>query len=164
MSKRELKEIATSFTTTVFVIIGLSGVMLYFKWFNSYVKELHEILGLAFVVIVALHVFVNWNAMKSYFSKKMFYISCLVVLAISSFFVIKVATSSEVSPKGLALKSIAGGTLKDALKVMKIDYESAKSNLNARYNKNLDDYNSLNALGKDIGVDAFGAISVLLKK
>ncbi len=54
--KFKLRDIATSSTTVVFFIVGLSGVMLYFKIFDSQVKELHEILGLAFVAAAVLHV------------------------------------------------------------------------------------------------------------
>jgi len=59
MSKFLKRDIATSLTTFLFIVIGTTGVLMYFHILDSYTKEMHEIMGLAFVAIVFLHVFLT---------------------------------------------------------------------------------------------------------
>ena len=82
------KDIATSLTSLVFLVVGITGVMMYFHLFTSSVKDLHEILGLLFVVAALFHVLVNFKQMKQYFSKKIFLSLAVVVTIISSGFII----------------------------------------------------------------------------
>lgn len=83
------KTIATSFTTGLFLVIGLSGIMMFFHFFDSNVKGLHEILGLAFVVAVLCHLYYNWKLMKKYFTKKTFFASLIFTTIISIGFIIQ---------------------------------------------------------------------------
>lgn len=50
-----LRRYATQATVALSVVIGLSGVMLFFHLGEAYVKELHEWLGMAFVVVAVAH-------------------------------------------------------------------------------------------------------------
>ena len=72
MKKGTIRDIATSFTTTIFLVIGISGTMMFFHFYDSSVKELHEILGLVFVLVALFHIFYNFKSMKNYFSKNNF--------------------------------------------------------------------------------------------
>jgi hypothetical protein len=62
--------------------------MLLFKVGVGYVKEAHEWLGLAFVIACVLHVIRNWRATKNYFSVRAFWVTSLVVAAITLVFVL----------------------------------------------------------------------------
>lgn len=162
MNKKKLKEIATSLTTLIFLVIGISGVMLYFHWFSSSVKELHEILGLAFVAVVVLHVFVNWNSMKSYFKKSAFMISAVIIVAISSVFIITNSTQG-INPKTMIIQSVLNSSIQDSLKILNIDYNKAKEML---YTKNIkiEEYKSLNELAKKNSQSPFEIIAILSPK
>ncbi len=70
MNKLILRDVATSASTVLFLVIGISGLMMFFHFFDNYVKELHEILGVGFVLAVLLHIIANFSSMKKYFSKK----------------------------------------------------------------------------------------------
>jgi len=86
MTKNQKRDIATSITTLVFLVIGTTGVMMYFHIFDRYTKDMHEILGLVFVAAVFLHVFFNFKNMKLYFKKKTFFIiSIITLLAVVGF-------------------------------------------------------------------------------
>jgi len=86
MTKNQKKDLATSLTTLTFLVIATTGVMMYFHLFGKYTKEMHEILGLVFVVAVIFHVLFNFNSMKQYFSKKIFYIiSCFTFVIVLLF-------------------------------------------------------------------------------
>ncbi len=51
----------TPLTIAVFTVIGVSGLMLFFGFFEGQVKEMHEWLGVAFVLVALLHVAKNWR-------------------------------------------------------------------------------------------------------
>ena len=57
-----LRRHATAATAAVFVVVGLSGVLMFFHLGEAQVKELHEWLGLGFVAFAALHVWRNGAA------------------------------------------------------------------------------------------------------
>lgn len=160
--KFKLRDIATSLTTIVFFIVGLSGVMLYFKLFDSQVKELHEILGLAFVVAAVLHVFVNWKAMKNYFSKKIF-ISFVIVLALISGVFISNNLSAGENPKGLVLKSMIEAPINSSLQVLNVDYDKAMNKLKNGNITNVDG-NSILAIAKTNKTSPFKIIAIITSK
>lgn len=160
--KFKLRDVATSLTTIVFFIVGLSGVMLYFKLFDSQVKELHEILGLAFVVAAVLHVFVNWKAMKNYFSKKIF-ISFVIVLALISGVFISNNLSAGENPKGLVLKSMIEAPINSSLQVLNVDYDKAMNKLKNGNITNVDG-NSILAIAKANKTSPFKIIAIITSK
>lgn len=53
---------ATAATAALFLVIGASGVLLFFHLGETLVKNLHEWLGLGFVVVAGLHVWRNGGA------------------------------------------------------------------------------------------------------
>ena len=99
MTKNQKRDIATSLTTLIFLVIGITGIFMFFHLFDKYTKELHEILGLAFVVVVIFHVVFNFKSMKQYFSKKVFLLSSIIVAIISLMFIFN-------APEGKSSKDI----------------------------------------------------------
>ena len=65
MSKFINKDLATSLTALLFVVIGITGVIMFFHFFDKYVEDMHAILGLVFVAVVFLHVFFNFKSIKN---------------------------------------------------------------------------------------------------
>lgn len=131
MNKRQFREWATSLTTVGFFIIGLTGIMLYFHIFSANVKLLHELLGLAFVVIVLGHVIANWNAMKSYFNKRTFYISVALMFIVTSGFIVQ-SLNQPPSGKAIILTSIMKAPIQDVFKILNLKEEDAKKVLEAK--------------------------------
>jgi len=160
--KFKLRDLATSATTLIFIVIAISGVMLYFKIFSSNVKQLHEILGLAFVVVAILHVFVNWKAMKNYFHKKTFISLTIVVALISAIFVSQTLNKSE-NPKSLIIKSVINAPLESSLKVLNIDYKIALDKLKEQNYKNLEK-DSIMEIAKANKTNPFKLISIISSK
>ncbi len=93
------REFATSMTALMFLVIGATGVMMYFHILDKYTKQMHEILGLVFVAAVLAHVFVHYKSMKQYFSKKIFLIISVLTLVTVSVFVLN-------APEGKSSKKI----------------------------------------------------------
>lgn len=117
---KQFKNFATSLTALSFLVIAISGVMLFFHLSESYVKELHEILGLAFVVAVLLHVYVNWTLMKRYFTNKIFLSLSVLMIAISAIFVTQNADKGGVNPKMYIIKSVINKPMIDVFTLFDI--------------------------------------------
>lgn len=50
-----LKKYSTPLTATLGVVICVTGVMMFFRWYKGDVAAMHEWLGMAFVAAIALH-------------------------------------------------------------------------------------------------------------
>lgn len=118
------RDIATSFTTLLFLVIGISGIMMYFHINNGLVKNLHEILGLIFISAVLFHVIFNWASMKKYFSKKIFITATIIVTVVSSLFIYESSNNKE-NPKMLLIQKVLNAPLQVSLKLLDGNYENA---------------------------------------
>jgi len=155
------KDFATSFTATLFLVIGLSGVMMYFHFYDSKVKELHEVLGLFFVGAIVLHIFFNWPSMKRYFSKKIFLIASAVTFIAAGFFV--VTAPSGQNPKGTILNKVINAPLEVSLKVLDVEYDYALMTLENN-NIKIEENQSIMQAAKSNSVSPFKIVAIITGK
>lgn len=130
MNKFLQRDLATSFTTFLFLVMSITGVLMYFHILDNFTKQMHEIMGLGFVAIVLFHVFYNWKSMKSYFAKKVFLYSAVIVFLISSGFI----ANSIISPKSdnskrVIISSVLSAPLSDSLVLFNSNIDLAKAKL-----------------------------------
>ena len=64
--KDHIKSLATPLTSIIFLVVAISGVLMYFHLLDKYTKDVHEIFGLVFVVVSLIHIFFNWKSMKNH--------------------------------------------------------------------------------------------------
>ncbi len=141
------RTLATSLTTTMFLVIGISGVMLFFHFFSNEVKSLHEYLGLVFVAAVFFHVFYNFKAMKNYFTKRVFISTLLLTVVVSSGFIIQSATAGGDNPKGKIIGSVLKAPLEQSFAVLGITNAKEKlenENLKFEESQNIEELAKLN--------------------
>lgn len=81
------RNLATPVTASVFVVIGVSGLMLFFGLFEDSVKEMHEWIGLAFVAAVILHLARNWIPLQVMMRQKATKASALAVALVAAVFI-----------------------------------------------------------------------------
>jgi len=123
MTKNQKRDIATSITTLIFLVIGTTGVLMYFHIFDKYTKEMHEILGLVFVGAVFLHVFFNFSSMKQYFKKKTFFIVSLLTLFTVVMFIIN--TPEKTHPKKHILNTVINANIEKTFPLFTNDIDLA---------------------------------------
>jgi hypothetical protein len=70
-----------------FLIIAISGVLMFFHVKTHSLVTLHEWMGLIFVLTATLHLILNWKKLISYLSKRMAALSLVVVLFIAFFLI-----------------------------------------------------------------------------
>ena len=78
-SKSITKTFVTSFTASLFFVVGVTGVLMFFHIFDDYTKVTHEILALVFFLFSITHMIVNWKSFSKYFKKTIFITSGALV-------------------------------------------------------------------------------------
>lgn len=162
MSKFKYRDLATSMTAFFFFVIGISGVMMYFHFFDDYVKELHEILGLVFVAVVFTHVYFHIKSFKSYFGKKVFTISAVVVLGISAMFVVN--TPEGENPKKTLIISMLDAPIESSAKVLNLDMQTLKERLKTNGIKISSSDVTISSIAKDNSISPFELVTKITQK
>lgn len=117
----------TPFVSSIFLIVGLSGLLMFFHIFDGYTEVVHEYFGLTFIICAAFHIAVNWNALKSHFGKKVFIPVIATVLLISTTFV--VMERIHVPIDQVIMDKIIKAPISDSFKVLDINYNEAMEKL-----------------------------------
>ena len=63
---KKFRSFATSLTTATFIIVGVSGVMLFFNMKSLGAKLIHEYIGLAMMAVCVMHIVANFGSFKGY--------------------------------------------------------------------------------------------------
>jgi hypothetical protein len=161
--KKNLKTIATSLTSLVFLVVGTSGVFLYFHLFERSVKELHEVIGLLFVAAAVFHVIFNFNAMKNYFTKKIFIIASLVIVAISLSFIIPNSTDTTPNPKKYIITSVLNAPIENAIEILGGDMDQLERLLK-KESLLFNDEATIRQLAKSNAISPFKLVTMISKK
>lgn len=117
----------TPFISIVFLIVGISGLLMFFHLLDGYTEVVHEILGVFFVICAIFHIILNWKALKIHFKKKVFLPAFLAALTLSAVLVI-----SEIMYPPIDLQimdRIVKAPVKDAFNALNVDYHQAKIRL-----------------------------------
>ena len=125
--KDHIKSLATPLTSIIFLVVAISGVLMYFHLLDKYTKDVHEIFGLVFVVVSLIHIFFNWKSMKNHINKNLFKISFLIVSIIVSSFIYSSSLLKGNDPKEAIIESVWNSKVEDVSKLLSKDIESVKN-------------------------------------
>lgn len=120
----------TPFISLVFLVVGLSGVLMFFHLFDGYTEVVHEYMGIFFVVCAVSHIILNWRGLRSHFGKKVFIPALLGVLSVSIVFIVL----SKIYPPvdTVLLNKIIKAPIYDAFKALEVDYSEAAKRLETK--------------------------------
>ena len=136
--KKGTREIATSFTTLMFLVIAISGVMMFFKFNDSLVKDLHEILGLVFVA------------------------ASIITIAISSVFIYQ-STDKGDNPKMVMMQKVLNAPITDSFKLLNGNYDNAIKKLTVE-NIKIVEGKSIEGIAQTNKTSPFRIISIITSK
>ncbi len=117
----------TPFISLVFLVVGISGLLMLFHLFDGYTEVVHEILGMFFIICAIFHVIVNWKALKIHFKKGVFVPALLGVLTISFILIISERMYPPVDL--IIFNKMINAPINDAFKTLDINYEKASEKL-----------------------------------
>lgn len=119
----------TPFISLIFLVVGISGILMLFHIFDGYTEVVHEFLGLFFVICAAFHIILNWKALKIHFKKGVFIPAALAVAVISILFIIQ----QQYDPKldTIVIDRIIKAPIDDVFRALQVDSFSAVERLEA---------------------------------
>ena len=117
------KKYITPFIGLIFLVVGSTGLFMYFHLFDGYTEIVHEYLGLAFVVFSIFHITINWRALKSHFWEKVFIPAGIGVFIVSLTFFFLGTTYTPIDI--VLIEKLVKAPLSDSFKVLGIDYSEA---------------------------------------
>ena len=161
MTKLLNKDLATSLTALLFAVIGVSGVMMFFHFFDNYVKEMHEILGLAFIAGVLLHVFFNFKAFKKYFGKGVFLLVTLATLVTATVFVLQVDDKPD--PKRAMIETVFNSSVQNYAEFLHVEIQAVEQNL-AKAGIVTDMQESINLTAQKNKISPFKLIGIIINE
>jgi len=117
----------TPFISLVFLVVAISGLLMFLHLFDGYTEVVHEILGLFFVVCAIFHIILNWKALRIHFKKRVFLPTLFGVLAVS---VILIVSERMYPPVDLQMmERIVKAPVGDAFRALDINYQDAARKL-----------------------------------
>jgi hypothetical protein len=111
----------TPFISLVFLVVGLSGLLMFFHLFDGYTEVVHEILGLFFIVCAIAHIIINWTALRVHFKKGVFIPALIGVLIISASLIVSESMHPPVD--ALIINNIVKAPINDAFRALNVDYK-----------------------------------------
>jgi hypothetical protein len=121
------RDYVTPFISLVFLIVGLSGVLMFFHLFDGYTEVAHELLGIFFIVCAIFHIILNWKGLRLHFKKRVFIPAALGVLTVSILFIVLERMSLPVDI--VIIDKIIKAPISDAFKALDINYVEASKKL-----------------------------------
>jgi hypothetical protein len=110
----------TPFISLVFLVVGLSGLLMFFHLFDGYTEVVHECLGVFFVACAIFHIILNWQALKIHFKRGVFFPAMLGIATLSMAFILSERIHPPVDT--LVINRIIKAPIKDAFLALHIDY------------------------------------------
>ncbi|WP_438018691.1 DUF4405 domain-containing protein [Sorangium sp. So ce315] len=124
------RNFVTPFLAFIFVPVGISGVLMFFHLADGFTEVLHEVLGLAFVLFVFLHVAINWKSMRGHVGKRNFAIAAAAVTLLSAGLI--ALERAQLPVDLVVLERVARAPISDSFRVLEIDHTKAATVLSKR--------------------------------
>jgi hypothetical protein len=122
------RNILSALLTTVFAVVAITGVMMFFKIRPLSTELIHIWLGLGFTVISVLHLLKNWTGFVSYFKKSSTVLSIGAGVIVTALFIVVplVGGGSEkgVNPKGMVIGALMNQPIEKVATFLDMDGEA----------------------------------------
>lgn len=158
------RKVVTPLTAALSLVIGISGVMLFFHVEDGLVKGVHEWLGMAFAVVMLIHLAMNWKAFKQHFKKPAAWVGTGVVTVISVAFIVSSMLQPNESPVRSIIHSIETTAVYDLAPVFKVSHLEISQKLDEAGVVIITGQETIQELAENSGVDPRRLVVALTKK
>jgi small-conductance mechanosensitive channel len=111
----------------LFMVIAVSGIMLFFHVGEGLVKELHEWLGIAFVTAATLHVYRNWSSFKRYFQQRSLWAVLTLTVVVTLAFVVPAGLLGQRNGIRLIVEAVTTAPLQQIAPILGTSYEDIRA-------------------------------------
>jgi len=120
----------TPFISLIFLVVGVSGMLMFFHLLDGYTEVVHEIFGLFFFICAIFHILLNWKPLKIHFKKGVFLPASLALAILSIVFIVEQQYSPKVDT--IILERLAKAPIADAFRALQVDSLAAVRRLEAK--------------------------------
>jgi|SRR5690606_16091500 len=120
----------TPFISLIFLVVGVSGMLMFFHLLDGYTEVVHEIFGLFFFICAIFHILLNWKPLKIHFKKGVFLPASLALAILSIVFIVEQQYSPKVDT--IILERLAKAPIADAFRALQVDSLAAVKRLEAK--------------------------------
>ncbi|MGH2624439.1 MAG: DUF4405 domain-containing protein [Sphingobacterium sp.] len=117
----------TPFISLVFLVVGISGLLMFFHLFDGYTEVVHELLGVFFIICAIFHIILNWKPLKIHFKWAVFIPALLAVVVLSIILIVGESMYPPVDT--IIINKIIKAPINDAFKALEVDYFEASKRL-----------------------------------
>jgi hypothetical protein len=158
------RKVITPIIGALSLVIGISGVMLFFHLEEGLVKGVHEWLGMAFIMVMLAHLALNWRTFKQYFTKPAAWVGASVVSAITVMFLTASLSMPHENPMRSVIHSVETTAISDLAPVLKITPAEIEQRLSQAGVTVESDSETLEELAGKSGIDSRGLIAALVSE
>jgi hypothetical protein len=113
----------TPFIALIFIVVGVTGTLMFFHIFDGYTEVVHEFLGISFVGCAVFHIMINWPGLKTHFGKNVFIPAAIVVAVFSTGIIVMERMNVPIDT--VIINKLTKAPLYDSLKVLGVNYDKA---------------------------------------
>ena len=126
------KPIATTSTIVTFIIVGLTGALMFLGIKSHGIKSIHEYIGMAMILACILHIFANFAGFKRYFSgTKLAFIATSIALAVA-FIALSPSPQKAKTPQKELYNSFLNANLSSAMAALNSNEIAFNNYLNSK--------------------------------
>lgn len=125
------REIVTPYLIFIFLIVGLSGILMFFHLLDDYTNVVHEFLGITFAVFAILHIILNWKSILNYSNKRLLAVPSVVIILIAGVFIVIGKLKGNLERD--LLEKLVQAPVSDSFKVLHVDFQQAKNTLQQKH-------------------------------
>lgn len=118
------RDFVIPYLALIFLIVALSGILMFFHMLDDYTKVVHEFLGLAFACFALLHVVTNRNSIRNYFAQRKFTAPAVAVIILASGLIIGGKLHGNLEQE--LLNKLVRAPASDSFRILNIDYGQAR--------------------------------------
>lgn len=127
-----IKRYVTAVSAGLFLVVGVSGLAMFFGIGEDLVKEMHEWLAVIFVAAIVLHLVRNWSGMMTYVRRGTIVAPVIVALVAGAAFVVPAAISARSNPMPTLLHAMENAKLTDIGRVLDVPADDLAATLEDR--------------------------------
>ena len=158
-----LRRYATPITAALAVVVCVTGIMMFFKFYKSEVEAVHEWLGMAFVVATVLHLLRHRLLFVQLLTQRRTQVLFALTALVTAAFLFLAPTKAE-SPIKATVNAVLQAPLEDVAPVLGLTTDAALFRLREAGVANPSADRSLRDLARSGGVSPIKLLGVLGRK
>lgn len=147
----------------LFTILAVTGIFMFFHMETGGMKLMHEYLGLVFVAVAAIHLFMNWKPFVSYLKFPAVQVIGAILLVVATGVYIAGSSGKENPIKAVAMK-VPAAPISVTAALLQVPENDVVHLLNEKTGKQWSASDSLDAIAKESGKHPMELLELIVEQ